>query len=177
MRISKQSTLSAYAVTAYAVSVAGQPPLPFATSALADIPLFLGGTPGPLPGAPPLPAAAPALSVPVIPSLSVPVLPTSRLPALPIPIPSLPVLATPTPPIPTSGSPVLASSAPLVPTASLLKVPAVPTDPWAVLYKNLEEAIQIIWCIADLLLIILLGELESVSIGSTIIPYLLTKLG
>ena len=145
-------------------------------------------------------AIPPALPVPVLPTSALPGLPVPLSPSSTLPLPVLPISsissassphvrssypftaspsnhATSTLPIPTSGLSVLASPALPIPTASLPKVTAVPTDPTAVLYKNVEEAIHILQYIANLLLNIPLGELESVSIGSTMIPYLLNKVG
>ena len=118
MCLSKQSTWSAYAAVAYALSVAGLPALP--------------GLPG-LPATPGLPALPGVGTVP------------SNLPS----------------------------------TGSLTKVPALPTslptDPSVVLKNNIVEAIQILQYIATELLSISLPGVGSVGIGSSLIPYLLSR--
>ncbi|CAF9935491.1 MAG: hypothetical protein HETSPECPRED_009806 [Heterodermia speciosa] len=156
MRLSKQSTLSAYAVTAYALGVAGLPTLPglpalpiptpsisapvvpgLPPAAVPPVPVPTPALPAPVfPGLPPavlppVPASTPALSGPVLPALSVP------KPALSIPTPSLglPTLPVPTTlPIPTQGLPTLPVPPPALAAPALtystpsLPVPSFPVQ-------------------------------------------------
>ena len=205
MCLSKQSTWSAYAAVAYALSVAGLPALPALPGLPATPGLPTAGIPA-LPATPGLPTAGlPALPVtPGLPTAGIPALPATPglpalpLPTLPIPTPSLPTLPISTPglptlPISTPALPALPISTPALPvlpgvgtvpsslpsTGSLTKVPALPTslptDPSVVLKNNIVEAIQILQYIATELLSISLPGVGSVGIGSSLIPYLLSR--